>query len=656
MPTVITTANSQSGTGHLVTLEALKADSFTINPGAFLISDSSPLLLIGPAAWKVTINGQVLSTNAGVGTTFAMLLGAGAASKLAIGTEGSIAASGVNGYGLWAVRDIAVVNKGLISGGICGVVFHGGNNSINNAGEIKGLRAIGSNNGTSNETVTNSGKITGQIALGDGTNKLTNSGIITIDPASGINSSAITFGNGNDTFDNKAKGLTIDNVILGDGINTVKNAGVIGLRYAEFQVNPTDFAIIGGAAGIDNITNAKSGGIGAGLNLGGGTNVFTNSGQVFTTDVGGAKISYYGGEDSTDIVNNKKGGIIHGVVNLGEGTNSLTNAATIGNPALSSGFLTVIGGSGVDTIKNSGTINGSVNLFEGNDVFTNTGRVIGYIDMGGGNDTYKGSKNFDLVADGAGQDSYVLGDGNDSFTSFGGESDLTDNIDAGKGTDTYFHENQSRLRINLDTVSHTMAGWTGLNGAIAASTATNSANPGVDNIKGFENASGAGDSDIIFGSSAANVLFGNSSEDELWGFAGNDFIYGGGEGDYIVGGAGKDDLRGDSGADRFVYTSIAESGLTIANADVILDFEDGQDRIDLSLIDADSRTAVNDSFILLGTTGVFTAGIAASLQIISTATGYKILGETTGDGKADFSISINDADHSVVWGINDFLT
>lgn len=58
----------------------------------------------------------------------------------------------------------------------------------------------------------------------------------------------------------------------------------------------------------------------------------------------------------------------------------------------------------------------------------------------------------------------------------------------------------------------------------------------------------------------------------------------------------------------------------------------------------------------LGTNGVFIAGFTASLQIISTATGFTILGETNGDGKADFSINITEADHSTVWSFGDFLT
>ena len=95
---------------------------------------------------------------------------------------------------------------------------------------------------------------------------------------------------------------------------------------------------------------------------------------------------------------------------------------------------------------------------------------------------------------------------------------------------------------------------------------------------------GAGD-DTIQGNSEKNRLYGNAGNDSLTGGAGNDVLYGhagadrirGDNGnDYIVGGSGDDRLGGGPGNDVFVF------GPRDGNyEDVIIDFNDGADRLDL---------------------------------------------------------------------------
>ena len=84
------------------------------------------------------------------------------------------------------------------------------------------------------------------------------------------------------------------------------------------------------------------------------------------------------------------------------------------------------------------------------------------------------------------------------------------------------------------------------------------------------------------GSSAAkgrDTLDGNSGNDRLIGGEGRDTL-GGGEGDdWLSGGTGTDTLTGGAGADTFVY--FAGHG-----SDTITDFTDGEDVIDLSLLDS----------------------------------------------------------------------
>ena len=71
---------------------------------------------------------------------------------------------------------------------------------------------------------------------------------------------------------------------------------------------------------------------------------------------------------------------------------------------------------------------------------------------------------------------------------------------------------------------------------------------------------------------------GVAGDDVLNGGGGDDFIYGGGGNDLLIGGEGSDRLKGGSGSDTFRFD--AAPGDT--NIDTILDFNPGQDRIELA--------------------------------------------------------------------------
>jgi serralysin len=95
----------------------------------------------------------------------------------------------------------------------------------------------------------------------------------------------------------------------------------------------------------------------------------------------------------------------------------------------------------------------------------------------------------------------------------------------------------------------------------------------------IENARGGGGSDRLTGNGVANRLEGG---------AGADALLGGGGNDVLIGGTGKDVLTGGDGADIFLFTATAESGTGASNRDLILDFDQGEDRIDASAIGAHS--------------------------------------------------------------------
>ncbi len=83
---------------------------------------------------------------------------------------------------------------------------------------------------------------------------------------------------------------------------------------------------------------------------------------------------------------------------------------------------------------------------------------------------------------------------------------------------------------------------------------------------------------------------------------GNDTIYGGNGDDTLAGGCGHDALYGGSGDDVFAFASTTYR--TLPALGVIYDFVIGDDRIDLSAIDAIATdAAANGSFSFIGTLG-----------------------------------------------------
>jgi Ca2+-binding RTX toxin-like protein len=165
------------------------------------------------------------------------------------------------------------------------------------------------------------------------------------------------------------------------------------------------------------------------------------------------------------------------------------------------------------------------------------------------------------------------------------------------------------------------------------------------------------------GSADADTLFGDYHANRLDGKAGNDTIHGGAGDDLILGGAGDDRLFGDAGADR-IDGGFGREVLTGGDAadifafaigdsqnyarrsdghkivpDLIADFVSGEDKIDLSAIDAIAGTAANDAFTFLGV-GAFT-GVAGQLRYEVAGGQAHIFADVNGDGGSDLSIVVN---------------
>lgn len=140
-------------------------------------------------------------------------------------------------------------------------------------------------------------------------------------------------------------------------------------------------------------------------------------------------------------------------------------------------------------------------------------------------------------------------------------------------------------------------------------------------------------------------LEGGTGNDKLWGDQGDDTLIGGEGADWLRGFYGEDTLTGGEGADTFDFFSVTASTdrtssdpLVTYGIDTITDFEQGQDKIDLSGIDADQTNAqyTNDAFTFIWD-AEFT-GVAGELRYTFDGSKTIIQGDVDGDAKADLVI------------------
>ena len=127
-----------------------------------------------------------------------------------------------------------------------------------------------------------------------------------------------------------------------------------------------------------------------------------------------------------------------------------------------------------------------------------------------------------------------------------------DTMNGGAGIDTLSYEG-SGAAVQIDLLTQTASGGDATG----------------DVFQNFENIQGSAFGDSLQGDDAANVIMGGRGNDTLEGRGGDDTLSGGGQDDDLIGGAG---------ADVFVFNQGDR-------ADVVLDWEDGVDRIDVSDFD-----------------------------------------------------------------------
>jgi Ca2+-binding RTX toxin-like protein len=125
----------------------------------------------------------------------------------------------------------------------------------------------------------------------------------------------------------------------------------------------------------------------------------------------------------------------------------------------------------------------------------------------------------------------------------------------------------------------------------------------------------------------------------LFGGAGNDTLKGGGGADTLIGGGGSDSLTGGAGVDTFRFDAMTDS--TANSADVIIGFQSGVDKIDLSRLDANSNAAGDQAFAWIG--GAAFHGVAGELRAYDVGSTRWIEGDTDGDGDGDFAFMFQTA-------------
>jgi RTX calcium-binding nonapeptide repeat (4 copies) len=142
--------------------------------------------------------------------------------------------------------------------------------------------------------------------------------------------------------------------------------------------------------------------------------------------------------------------------------------------------------------------------------------------------------------------------------------------------------------------------------------------------------------DVLKGFGAGDELFGEKGKDKLLGAAGNDMLKGNAGADQLTGGAGKDTETGGGGADRFIFKALSDSTVKKSGRDTITDFKHGQgDRIDLHFIDAKDGPG-NQAFSFIGTQAFHNTKGELRYNVSKGV----VLGDTDGDGKADFAILV----------------
>jgi Ca2+-binding RTX toxin-like protein len=371
----------------------------------------------------------------------------------------------------------------------------------------------------------------------------------------------------------------------------------------------SQFENLTGSAFGDTLTGSSGGNLILGLD---GNDSIVGGGGADTM-VGGAGDDIYSVDHSSDLI----------VENAGEGVDlviasvSHTLEANLEN-------LTLVGTSAINGTGNSG----------GNVVLGNAANNV--LAGLGGADTIDGADGTDTASYAASGAGVNLSLATSTYSGGDAQGDVLTNIENLTGSafdDVIEGDGGANVLVGgggIDTLTYVHAtGGVSVNLATTGAQATGGA--GIDTISQFENLTGSAFGDTLTGSNAPNILTGLDGADSLSGATGTDTL---------VGGAGDDTLVGGSNADYFVYADGPVPGGSGLGVDTIMDFSHSTgDKLDLSGLDANTGVGGDQAFTFIGANSFH--GIAGELRFATISGGVAVMGDTNGDGLADFTINLN---------------
>lgn len=296
------------------------------------------------------------------------------------------------------------------------------------------------------------------------------------------------------------------------------------------------------------------------------------------------------------------------------------------------GSDTLVGGDGVDYLDGGGGVDilsfqdhlVGVKVDLDSSIASTDDMFIGFEGLAGGSgdDRLRGDATANRLLGNDGDDVLIGRAGNDTLEGGAGEDILL----GGDGNDTYVVVDPQAMAIETGPSggTDTVRAWVGV-----------SLGSNIENLVllGAEALDGAGNE-------LANRLTGNSGGNALAGGAGNDTLNGGGGNDVLAGGLGKDLLAGGSGKDVYDFDTLAEMGTIAATRDVISGFVSGQDKIDLSTLDANTATATNNAFRSFVVGGTFSGAFTTTAALYYDRSAKVLYGNTDGDAAAEFAIQV----------------
>ncbi|WP_376878334.1 calcium-binding protein [Albirhodobacter sp. R86504] len=247
----------------------------------------------------------------------------------------------------------------------------------------------------------------------------------------------------------------------------------------------------------------------------------------------------------------------------------------------------ISGGSGSDKLYGT---NGS-NVLQGN---SGNDSLYG----GGGNDHLAGGNGDDLLVGQLGNDTLFGGSGNDRLMGQQGDDSVygaegndslymdygNDTLDGGWHNDWLIIDGTANSNVDL---TRTTAQNTGYGFDVIRNIENIAGGSGADKLRGTSgdnHLQGRNGNDLIYGHGGDDTLSGGNGNDVLYGQSGNDIIYGGAGNDTIYGGIGNDRFYGGAGKDHFVFRDINDTNISDDQADIIFDFQEGFDKIDMRSI------------------------------------------------------------------------